>query len=84
MMAVSAVDNALWDLRGQFFNAPVYRLLGGPTRKEIEAYGSCLGFSVEPEAVVERCRKVRDEGFLFRIQFDQAKVEDMTVLDALS
>jgi len=69
MMAVSAVDNALWDLRGQFFNAPVYRLLGGPTRKGIEAYGSCLGYSVEPEAVVERCRKVRDEGFRFQKWF---------------
>jgi L-rhamnonate dehydratase len=63
MMAVSAVDNALWDLRGRFFNVPVYRLLGGPTRTEVEAYGSCLGFSLEPELVPDRCRKVREEGF---------------------
>ena len=50
MMAISAVDNTLWDLRGRYFNAPVYRLFGGPTRSQVEAYGSCLGFSLEPEA----------------------------------
>src|SRR5208282_889436 len=69
MMAVSAVDNALWDIRGRFFNAPVFRLLGGPTRQEVEAYGSCLGFSVEPELVPERCRKVREQGFRYQKWF---------------
>ena len=50
MIGISAIDNAIWDLRGRYYNAPVYRLLGGPTRSEVEVYGSCLGFSVEPEA----------------------------------
>ena len=48
MMGISAADNALWDLRGRYFNAPVYRLLGGPTRPAVQAYGSCLGHSVAP------------------------------------
>ena len=63
MMALSCVDNALWDLRGRFFKAPVYRLLGGPTRSPVQVYGSCLGFSVEPERAVERARDLRDKGF---------------------
>ena len=54
MMAISAVDNALWDLRGRYFEAPVYRLLGGPTRSPVEPYASCLGFSLEPERVRQR------------------------------
>ena len=49
MMAISAVDNTLWDLRGRHFHVPVYRLLGGPTRPSIEAYASCLGYSLEPQ-----------------------------------
>jgi L-rhamnonate dehydratase len=47
MMALSAVDNVLWDIRGKYFKAPVYELLGGPTRKEVRVYGSCLSFSVK-------------------------------------
>lgn len=63
MIGLSAVDNALWDLRGRYFNTPVYRLLGGPTRPAVEAYGSCLGFSVQPDAVKKKCVELRNEGF---------------------
>lgn len=69
MMAISAVDNALWDLRGRFFNAPVYQLLGGPTRSEVEAYGSCLGYSVEPKPAAERARQLREQGFRYQKWF---------------
>jgi L-alanine-DL-glutamate epimerase-like enolase superfamily enzyme len=69
MMAISAVDNALWDVRGRYFNVPVYRLLGGPTRPSIEVYASCLGFSLEPEKVKSRCLAVRDEGFRYQKWF---------------
>ncbi|MDQ6679007.1 MAG: mandelate racemase, partial [Acidobacteriota bacterium] len=63
MMAISAVDNALWDLRGRYFETPVYRLLGGPTRDSVEVYGSCLGFSLEPDKVRERCLALKAEGY---------------------
>jgi L-alanine-DL-glutamate epimerase-like enolase superfamily enzyme len=63
LMAISAVDNTLWDLRGRYFEAPVYRLLGGPTRESVEAYGSCLGYSLEPEKVRERCLALKAEGY---------------------
>ncbi len=63
MMALSAVDNCLWDLRGKYYKAPVYRLLGGPSRPEIDTYGSCLGFSVEPALVRKRCVELRDQGY---------------------
>jgi L-alanine-DL-glutamate epimerase-like enolase superfamily enzyme len=63
MMGISAVDNALWDLRGRYFDAPVYQLLGGPTRTSVEAYASCLGYSVEPERARLQSVAFRDEGF---------------------
>ena len=63
MMALSAVDNTLWDLRGRFFNTPVYRLLGGPTRASVEAYGSCLGFSVEMDKMRAKTAELRNQGF---------------------
>jgi L-alanine-DL-glutamate epimerase-like enolase superfamily enzyme len=63
LMAISAVDNTLWDLRGRYFEAPVYRLLGGPTRSSVEVYASCLGYSLEPERVRERCLALKAEGY---------------------
>ncbi len=63
MMAISAVDCALWDLRGRYYKAPVYRLLGGPTRAAATVYGSTLGFSVEPDRIFERARILTKQGF---------------------
>ncbi len=63
MMAISAVDNALWDLRGRFFATPVYRLLGGPSRAEVEVYGSTLGSSLEPERIRQRAKELLSLGF---------------------
>ena len=63
MMAISAVDNVAWDLRGRYFNTPVYRLLGGPTRTAIDAYGSCLGHSVEPDRMRKTAAEFKRQGF---------------------
>ena len=69
LMAISAVDNTLWDLRGRFFNVPVYRLLGGPTRPAVEAYASCLGYSLEPEAMHKRAQQFKAGGFRYEKWF---------------
>ena len=63
MMAISAVDNATWDLRGQYFKTPVYRLLGGPTRPKVEAYCSTLGYSVQRDSVIARSAEFKKLGF---------------------
>jgi len=63
MMALSALDCALWDLKGKWLGQPVYRLLGGPTRETIPAYASALGYSVEPERAAARARELVASGF---------------------
>ena len=63
MMALSKVDLALWDLKGKLLDAPVYVLLGGPSRPKIRAYASMLGYSVEPALVAERARQVVANGY---------------------
>src|SRR6266496_6692265 len=50
-MAISAVDNALWDLRGRAFDAPVWQLLGGSGRASVPAYVSTLGAPHDAAAV---------------------------------
>jgi L-alanine-DL-glutamate epimerase-like enolase superfamily enzyme len=40
LLAISAVDFALWDLMGKAVDLPVYRLLGGKFRDKVEVYAS--------------------------------------------
>jgi L-rhamnonate dehydratase len=47
MQAISALDCALWDLKGKHFGVPVHVLLGGPVRDSIPAYASALGCSLD-------------------------------------
>ena len=42
MIAISAVDLAIWDLMGKLVNKPVFKLLGGRTKEKIPVYYSKL------------------------------------------
>ncbi|KRL27104.1 galactonate dehydratase [Limosilactobacillus frumenti DSM 13145] len=46
--AVSAIDIALWDLKGKHFDVPVYQLLGGQVNHHIRAYASHLEYGWGP------------------------------------
>jgi L-rhamnonate dehydratase len=64
MLAISAVDCALWDLKGRWLGQPVYCLLGGPTRDSVPAYASMLGFAVRDLGRVrDRAQEYRAQGF---------------------
>ena len=40
LRAISAIDMALWDIKGQAAGVPVYELLGGAVRKKIRVYAT--------------------------------------------
>jgi len=64
MIAISAIDNALWDLKGRYFNVPVYSIIGGPTRTEVPAYASMLGYDVlDMGLVAERAKQYQERGY---------------------
>jgi mannonate dehydratase len=47
MSAISAVDTALWDIKGKVAGLPVYQLLGGRSRDGVTVYGHANGETVE-------------------------------------
>ncbi len=62
MVAISAVDIALWDLLGKSAKQPVYRLLGGRTKPRIPVYASRL-YSVELNEVADEAKRYKAEGY---------------------
>ncbi len=65
--ALSAVDIALWDIKGKALNLPIYKLLGGAYRTRAKAYATGL---YEPqnvpdvvEALTKEAIEYRDRGF---------------------
>src|SRR4051794_33814388 len=59
--AISAIDQALWDIKGKKLGAPVYELLGGPTRNRVRVYTHCGGPT--PEAAAERALELMELGY---------------------
>jgi L-alanine-DL-glutamate epimerase-like enolase superfamily enzyme len=43
--AMAGIDTALWDIRGKYFNAPVWRLLGGKLRDTLSLYWTHFGWT---------------------------------------
>lgn len=47
--AMSAIDTALWDIKGKALGLPVYQLLGGKVNEKLRTYASQLQFDWGPE-----------------------------------
>ena len=62
MVAISAVDIAIWDLLGKATKQPVFRLLGGKTKQKIPVYASRL-YSQPLSELAKEARKYKDEGY---------------------
>ena len=60
--AISGIEHALWDIKGQAFGAPVYQLIGGKCRDRVRVYQSVAGDT--PQELAENaCRLVKRYGY---------------------
>lgn len=66
IQALSAIDNALWDLKGKYTKLPVYQLLGGARREQIIPYAT--GFyhtetDNQEKLLIEEAEKYMADGY---------------------
>ncbi len=61
MGAISAIDIALWDIAGKFYNAPCYQLLGGKCRDWARVYYHVI-YSTHDE-LIKGCKEAKRLGF---------------------
>ena len=61
MSALAGIDQALWDIKGKYYNAPIYDLLGGRVREKVKVY-SWIGGD-RPHDVGHEAKKKQDMGF---------------------
>ncbi len=61
MTAISGIDMALWDIKGQTHGLPVYEFLGGAVRDSVRLYQHVGGET--PEAVAADAQAAVDDGF---------------------
>jgi galactonate dehydratase len=87
---ISAIDLALWDIKGKFFNVPVYKLLGGKQNDNLRTYASQLqfGWTAEMGAVftndeyVAAAKRALAEGYTaIKIDFFTFRPEGGTYTD---
>lgn len=77
---ISAIDVALWDIKGKFFDVPVHRLLGGKRRDSLRSYASQLqlgwgerfGRAGRTAEYVDACNRAAAEGY------DAVKIDFLT------
>ena len=60
--AISAIDMALWDIKGKRLQAPVWDLLGGMVRKKVRAIAQGINGKT-PEEFAEKAKNVQNQGF---------------------
>ena len=58
----AGIETALYDALAKFYNVPLYRLLGGPFRNEIELVGG-LGMDLTADTIAAKAQRLTREGY---------------------
>jgi L-alanine-DL-glutamate epimerase-like enolase superfamily enzyme len=62
---LSAIDIALWDIRGKALGVPIYDLFGGLVRDRVGCYPHNAGHGMEIQPLVDSCLQTKEEGWKF-------------------
>ena len=86
--ALSAIDIALWDIKGKALGLPVYKLLGGPYRNKAHVYATGLYEpqnvpSIEDALVKEALGYKKDGFFAMKLKVGYGIEKDMRYVKAV-
>ena len=78
MVAISAIDIAIWDLMGKLANKPVFKLLGGRTKEKIPVYYSKL-YAGSIESMQAEAEEAMQNGYTaFKTRFGYGPKDGMS------
>ena len=86
--AISAIDIALWDIAGHYYQQPVYQLLGGAFRNEVQPYAT--GFyrvsgKNEASRLADEAIRHRDNGFTaMKVKLGFGVKDDIQVMEKIA
>ena len=72
--ALSAIDQALWDIKGKLLGAPVYQLLGGAVRQGIRVYAGAGNVEMARERVDQGFTGIKTGAWYTDLDIDERKV----------
>jgi galactonate dehydratase len=79
MSCIAGINEALWDIKGKYFDTPVYQLLGGPVKTRIMVYRGIFG--QKPEEYAADAKKALEQDYkLMKIY----PVPNMHYVDSIS
>lgn len=61
MSAIAGIDQALWDIKGKYYDAPIYDLMGGACRDKVRVY-SWIGGD-RPNDILKQAKLAKENGF---------------------
>lgn len=71
----AGIETAIYDAVAKSCSVPLYRLLGGPQRKEIELVGG-LGMDLSAETIGVKARQLKEDGYrVFKLKIGHKQIE---------
>ena len=83
--AISAIDIALWDIKGKALGVPIHDLFGGRVRDKVVCYPHNQGEQMAIAPLVESCRETTAAGWKFvrwGLPTDNGRLEPRTAVNA--
>ena len=79
MSAIAGIDQALWDIKGKYYNAPIYDLMGGACRDKTKVY-SWIGGD-RPSDILKQAQIAKTNGFQ---AIKMNATEELQIIDSFS